>query len=319
MKNPDASDPAPVESSQYYYHADRLGSSNFVTDASGKIFQHVEYFPFGETWVDEHSNTHRTPYLFTGKQFDETTDLYYYGARYYDPRTSVWQSSDPQLVASPDVSVGDPSLLNAYAYAAQNPVLNIDPNGDVTTPVSYFTDPHAAWARDQRANGNVNGRNLATVKYRITNGIGAGTKGHHTLISSGKHSETRLKAWLEANYPGRYEVLWLYTELEPCGSNVHNCRNKVSGWNWSAKGERVFYSIDYPNEEDVSDTEPSGAMRNAARKRKLAQDRRSVGPQNLKRFQSQLKRRKLNGQPLNVVPVFNPPLRPITPRGGNNL
>jgi RHS repeat-associated protein len=58
----------------------------------------VEYFPFGETWVEEHSNRQRTPYLFTGKELDEDTGLYYYGARYYDPLTSVWQSPDPILV-----------------------------------------------------------------------------------------------------------------------------------------------------------------------------------------------------------------------------
>ena len=81
----------------YYYHPDHLGSTGFVTDANGKLYEHMEYFPFGETWVDEHSNTLRTPYLFTGKEYDIETGLYYFGARYYDPRTSVWQSPDPIL------------------------------------------------------------------------------------------------------------------------------------------------------------------------------------------------------------------------------
>ncbi|WP_414709498.1 RHS repeat domain-containing protein [Ramlibacter sp.] len=44
----------------------------------------MEYFPFGETWVEESSNTQRTPYLFTAKELDEETGLYYFGARYYD-------------------------------------------------------------------------------------------------------------------------------------------------------------------------------------------------------------------------------------------
>jgi RHS repeat-associated protein len=81
----------------YYYHPDHLGSTGYVTDASGKLYEHIEYFPFGETWVQEHSNTQRTPYLFTGKELDEETGLYYFGARYYDPRTSLWQSPDPAL------------------------------------------------------------------------------------------------------------------------------------------------------------------------------------------------------------------------------
>jgi hypothetical protein len=47
--------------------------------------------PFGETWVSEHKNTEKLPYLFTSKELDEDTGLYYFGARYYDPRTSVWR------------------------------------------------------------------------------------------------------------------------------------------------------------------------------------------------------------------------------------
>ncbi|HEY1212687.1 MAG TPA: RHS repeat-associated core domain-containing protein, partial [Bryobacteraceae bacterium] len=79
----------------YFYHPDHLGSTSYVTDASGEVYEHVEYFAFGETFVEEHSNTERTPYLFNGKELDEETGQYYYGARYYDPRTSIWQSVDP--------------------------------------------------------------------------------------------------------------------------------------------------------------------------------------------------------------------------------
>ena len=83
------------EKEQYFYHPDHLGSSSFVTDETGKVFEHIEYFPYGELFGHEHSNTQITPYRFTGKEYDEVTGLYYYGARYYDPRTSVWQSVDP--------------------------------------------------------------------------------------------------------------------------------------------------------------------------------------------------------------------------------
>jgi RHS repeat-associated protein len=129
MQNPDATDPAPVEGTQYYYHADQLGSTNYVTDANGNIFRHLEYFPSGETWVDEHSNTHPTPYLFTGQQFDDTTDLYYEQSRYYDPRTSVWQSGDPLLSSDPHQAIIEPDLLDAYSYVGDNPVNYVDPSG----------------------------------------------------------------------------------------------------------------------------------------------------------------------------------------------
>ena len=89
------------ERNLYFYHADNLGSSNYVTDANGQLYEHLEYFPFGETWVQESSNTQRTPYLFTSKELDEETGLYYYGARYYDPRTSVWEIPRPGAACLP--------------------------------------------------------------------------------------------------------------------------------------------------------------------------------------------------------------------------
>ena len=121
------------EKDQYYYHPDQLGSSNYVTDANGQVYEHMEYFPSGETWVQEAGNTQRTPYLFTGKELDEETGLYYYGARYYDPRTSLWQSPDPALadyLSNPSSGdVYNPANLSLYAYAAQNPVKYVDPDG----------------------------------------------------------------------------------------------------------------------------------------------------------------------------------------------
>ena len=64
---------------QFYYHPDHLGNSAFITDANGEVYQHLEYFPFGETFVEEHANQQRTPYLYNGKELDDETGLYYYG------------------------------------------------------------------------------------------------------------------------------------------------------------------------------------------------------------------------------------------------
>jgi RHS repeat-associated protein len=123
----------PLEKDQYFFHADQVGSSNYVTDANGDIYQHTEYFPTGETWVDESSNKQRTPYLFSGKELDEETGLYYYGARYYDPRTGIWQSADPLLGSyldgAPNGGVNSPVNLAPYTYTYNNPVRLTDPDG----------------------------------------------------------------------------------------------------------------------------------------------------------------------------------------------
>jgi RHS repeat-associated protein len=111
----------PYEKDIYFYHPDHLGGTNYVTDKTGALFQHAEYFPGGETWVDEKSTANRTPYLFTGKELDGETGLYYYGARYYDPRVSQFTSTDPIL------NSGSP-----YAYANNSPLRFVDPTGGDT-------------------------------------------------------------------------------------------------------------------------------------------------------------------------------------------
>jgi RHS repeat-associated protein len=122
--------PGPYEKDQYFFHADHLGSTNYVTDKDGEIYQHLEYFAFGETWVEESSNTQRTPYLFTAKELDEETGLYYFGARYYDPRTNVWLSTDPLLTSRLDSdSLFNMKNLSLYAYSHHNPLRYIDPDG----------------------------------------------------------------------------------------------------------------------------------------------------------------------------------------------
>ena len=83
------------EKLQFYYHPDHLGSSSYITNLDGEVVQHIEYVPFGEVFIEERNNTWNTPYLFNAKELDEETGIYYYGARYYDPRLSLRMNVDP--------------------------------------------------------------------------------------------------------------------------------------------------------------------------------------------------------------------------------
>ncbi len=69
-----------------------------------------------------------TPYLFNAKEFDEETGMYYYGARYYEPRVSLWISTD----ILEEKNYGNSSY--AYTY---NPITFIDPIGTDTINISY--------------------------------------------------------------------------------------------------------------------------------------------------------------------------------------
>ena len=114
------------EKMQFYYHPDHLGSSSYITNLNGEVVQHIEYVPFGEVFVEERNNIWNTPYLFNAKEFDEETGLYYYGARYYDPRLSLWISTDPLQEKYP--------YTNSYCFTSNNPIRFVDPDGHEPTP-----------------------------------------------------------------------------------------------------------------------------------------------------------------------------------------
>ena len=109
------------DSLQYFYHPDHLGSSSIITNLAGAIEQHLEYIPYGEVFIDQRLGTWNTPYKFNAKELDEETGLYYYGARYLDPRSSLWISVDPLAEGKLWVS--------PYAYCLNNPVRYTDPDG----------------------------------------------------------------------------------------------------------------------------------------------------------------------------------------------
>ena len=110
----------------YFYHFDHLGSSNYISNNTGIVSQHTEYLPFGETFVDEHLNSHNTPFKFNAKELDDETGNYYYGARYYNPKWSTWLSVDPLAEKYPNIS--------PYAYCLNNPIRFVDLDGLEPTP-----------------------------------------------------------------------------------------------------------------------------------------------------------------------------------------
>ena len=105
----------------FFYHSDHLGSTSYITDAKANITQFDAYLPYGELLVDEHSSSEEMPYKFNGKEFDQETGLYYYGARYMNPITGLWYGVDP--LAEKYTS------LSAYSYCSSNPINLIDPIG----------------------------------------------------------------------------------------------------------------------------------------------------------------------------------------------
>jgi RHS repeat-associated protein len=112
-----------------YYLKDHLGNTRSIISASGKILEQDAYYPFGMP-IESLSYTSTEPqnqYLYNGKELQPSYGLDWleYGARMYDPTTARFWIQDRFAEKYIDKT--------PYQYAANNPILYIDVNGDSLT------------------------------------------------------------------------------------------------------------------------------------------------------------------------------------------
>nr|NJM04536.1 RHS repeat-associated core domain-containing protein [Desulfobacula sp.] len=100
------------------FHHDHLNSVTALTGHNGDEVETVSYGPFGEAISS--SGTSPSTLKYTGRELDEETGLYYYRARYYDPKIGRFLNEDP---------LGFEAGVNFYAYVQNNPINSNDPMG----------------------------------------------------------------------------------------------------------------------------------------------------------------------------------------------
>ncbi|MFH1896598.1 MAG: RHS repeat-associated core domain-containing protein [bacterium] len=101
-----------------FVHQDHLSSTTLATNEQGEVVSRQVYYPYGST-----RNTQGvlpTERAYTSQVSDtDTTGLYYYNARYYNPATALFTQADSVVVEQ-----------NKYNYAYSNPVFYLDPSGN---------------------------------------------------------------------------------------------------------------------------------------------------------------------------------------------
>lgn len=133
IHGPAMDEPIASEDSQgvlTYFHADWLGSVIKITNQAGTVLNHHLY----DAWGNRESGSSSAGYAFTGREWEPETGLYYYRARYYDPKAGRFVSEDP---------AGLEDGPNRYTYVRNKPADRIDPTG-------RFTQAERKYCRDPR-------------------------------------------------------------------------------------------------------------------------------------------------------------------------
>ena len=109
--------------SWYLYNKDIRESTTSLTAADGEAAATYEYDDFGSTTVTSGADLDNE-ICYTGQIYDQSSGLYYYNARFYDPENARFLTQDTYRGEN-----DQPDTLHLYAYCANNPINYTDPTG----------------------------------------------------------------------------------------------------------------------------------------------------------------------------------------------
>jgi RHS repeat-associated protein len=125
----------PTNTGTSYLTTDHLGSTRVVTNSAGTVVSRHDYLPFGEEiqgttiggrGVVGYGGLDDTKQRFTSKERDVESGLDYFLARYYSSTQGRFVGPDPLMTPK---ERGDPQAWNTYGYCDNNPLRNVDPDG----------------------------------------------------------------------------------------------------------------------------------------------------------------------------------------------
>jgi RHS repeat-associated protein len=120
----------------HYYFSDHLGSHGVVENATGSTCeQDIDYYPYGGVEHD-YCATVAQNYKFTGKERDSESGLDHFGARHNASALGRFMSVDPKASSG---HLADPQSWNRYAYAGNDPLAFVDPDGKEKIKFTVYT------------------------------------------------------------------------------------------------------------------------------------------------------------------------------------
>ena len=108
---------------EYSYDDQGRVSTTSLTAADGSAAATYEYDDFGGTTVTSGADLDNE-ICYTGQIYDQSSGLYYYNARFYDPENARFLTQDTYRGEATQ-----PDTLHLYAYCANNPINYVDPTG----------------------------------------------------------------------------------------------------------------------------------------------------------------------------------------------
>ena len=157
---------SPPPCSTCYVTVDHLGSTRLLTNGQGAVASRYDYTPFGEEVNASFGQRPSIPgYVmsdavqpkFTGqvRDYESGLGLDYFGARYFSSAQGRFTSDDPlnipalQRLNPKQLAsiIANPQNWNGYAYAHNNPLKNIDPDGYLTIIVPGTFNNHDEWEK----------------------------------------------------------------------------------------------------------------------------------------------------------------------------
>lgn len=155
-----------------HFHVDHLGSPRLLTDDEGRKVAVHTYWPFGLEAAGSDTDAERMKYTSHERDFagaGDINDLDYMHARYYSPVAGRFLSVDPG-----GMDASRPQSWNRYAYASNNPINRLDPDGKEDT-----------WAQRAAAKMAAAGQGIKAFGASLSNGSVAGTIADATLGTLG--------------------------------------------------------------------------------------------------------------------------------------